>query len=134
MLTLWKSKYFMKSIMTSKVIQGHKQWPFYLKFTFSSVLLLIDWRNKCRWTLWKNKVWLIQRRHLPCKKTKFALYKDDIKMKYDLRSNRTTLMLGRVCVAFLLSDLITFLTYILMDNFCPCFVVNLYQKILYWWI
>ena len=29
-------------------------------------MLLIDWRKKCRWTLCKNKVWLIQRRHLPC--------------------------------------------------------------------
>ena len=29
-------------------------------------MLLIDWRNKCLWTLWKNKVRLIQRRHLPC--------------------------------------------------------------------
>jgi hypothetical protein len=33
---------------------------------FLLVMLLIDWRNKCCWTLWKNKVWLIQRWHLPC--------------------------------------------------------------------
>ena len=33
---------------------------------FLLFMLLINWRNKCRWTLWKNKVWLIQRRHLPC--------------------------------------------------------------------
>ena len=33
---------------------------------FQQIKLLIDWRNKCHWTLWKNKVWLIQRRHLPC--------------------------------------------------------------------
>ena len=32
-------------------------------------------------------------------------------------------MLWRVCVAFLLSELITTLTYVLMDNFCPCFLV-----------
>ena len=23
-------------------------------------------KNKCRWSLWNNKVWLIQRRHLSC--------------------------------------------------------------------
>ena len=70
----------------------------FIKITFCFVLfvLLIDWRTKCRWTLWKTK-------------TTFALYKDDIylmqtqhrlsvlqytlylkmqiflKMKYDLR-------------------------------------------------
>ena len=33
---------------------------------FLLFMLLIDRRNKCRWTLWKKKVWLIQRRHLPC--------------------------------------------------------------------
>ena len=33
---------------------------------FLLFMLLIDWRNKCRWKLGKNKVWLIQRRHLPC--------------------------------------------------------------------
>ena len=33
---------------------------------FLLFMLLIDWRNKCRWILWKNKVWFIQKRHLPC--------------------------------------------------------------------
>ena len=33
---------------------------------FLLFMWLIDWRNKCRWTLWKDKVWLIQRRHLHC--------------------------------------------------------------------
>ena len=36
----------------------NKNMPFLL------FMLLIDWRNKCRWSLWNNKVWLIQRRHL----------------------------------------------------------------------
>ena len=45
MLTLWRRKFFIKSSMTSKVIQGHKQWPFYLKITFSSVCV-IDWLKK----------------------------------------------------------------------------------------
>ena len=31
---------------------------------FLLFVLLIDWRNKCRWTLWKKKI--IQRQHLPC--------------------------------------------------------------------
>ena len=31
---------------------------------FLLFMLLIDWRNKCRWRLWKNKVWLIQRQHM----------------------------------------------------------------------
>ena len=53
--------------MAPKVNKGHKQWPYYLKKKlFLLFMLLIDWRNKCRWTLWKNKVWLIQRRHFPC--------------------------------------------------------------------
>ena len=33
---------------------------------FLLFMLLIDSKNKSRWTLWKNKVWLIQRRHLLC--------------------------------------------------------------------
>ena len=33
---------------------------------FLLFMLLINWGNQCRWTLWKNKVWLIQRQHLPC--------------------------------------------------------------------
>ena len=68
MLTLWRRKFFKKSSMTSKVNKGHKQWPFDLKIKklFLLFMLLIDWRNECRWTLWKNKVWLIQRRHFPC--------------------------------------------------------------------
>ena len=41
---------------------------------------------------------------------------------WDLRSYRTTLMLWRGCVAFLLTDLMTTLTYVLMDNFWPCFL------------
>ena len=60
-----------------------------------------------------------------CTKTKFALYKDDIKMNYDLRSNGTTFMLRRVCMAFLLSNLIATLTYILMDNFLSLFSLTL---------
>ena len=51
--------FFITSCMTLKVIQGHKLQPFYLKFTFLLFVLLINWRNKCCWTLWKNKVWLI---------------------------------------------------------------------------
>ena len=43
-----------------------------------------------------------------------------LKMKNDLRSWRTTLMLWKGCVAFLVSDLMTTLTNVLMDNFCPC--------------
>ena len=33
---------------------------------FLLFMLLMDWRNKCRWSLWNNKVWLIKRRHLSC--------------------------------------------------------------------
>ena len=49
-----------------------------------------------------------------------------LKSKYDLRSYRTPLMLWRGCMAFLLSlfDLMTTLTYVLKDNFCPCFQMN----------
>jgi hypothetical protein len=36
------------------------------KSPFLLFMLLIDWKNKCCWTLWKNKVWHIQIRHLPC--------------------------------------------------------------------
>ena len=36
-----------------------------INFCFVLFVLLIDWRTKCRWTLWKTK-------------TIFALYKDDI--------------------------------------------------------
>ena len=35
------------------------------KSPFLLFMLLLE-KNKCRWTLWKNKVWLLQRRHLPC--------------------------------------------------------------------
>ena len=69
MLTLWKHNFFVKSSMTSR----SQTITFLFKNSlFLLFMLLIDWRNKCRWTLWKNKVWLIQRWHLPCKKTKFA--------------------------------------------------------------
>ena len=32
------------------------------------------------------------------------------------------MILWRGCVAFLLSNLMATLTYVLMDNFCPCFL------------
>ena len=74
-----------KGSMTSKVIQGHIIQPFILKSTFCLIyfvlfVLLIDRKNKYCWTLWKSKdnIWLVQRQHLPCTKTTFALYKDDI--------------------------------------------------------
>ena len=41
-------------------------------------MLLIDWSNKCHWSLWKW-FWIVQRRHLTCTKTTIDfLYKDDI--------------------------------------------------------
>jgi hypothetical protein len=46
---------------------------------------------------------IMKEQSLTYKKTTFALYKD------------------KICLASLLSDLITTLTYVLMDNFCPCF-------------
>ena len=49
-------------------------------------------------------------------------------MKYDLRSHRATLMLWRGCMAVLLSDYLsdrmTTLTHVLMENFCPCFLLD----------
>ena len=101
MPTMWRRKYVIKSSMTSKVIQDHKQWPFNLKLTFSS-FYVIDWLKK------QMPLNIMKEQSLTYTKTTFALYKDKI-MFYidDLRSNRTTLMLWRVCVAFLLSDLIT---------------------------
>ena len=74
-------------------------------------MLLIDWRNKCCWTLWNHKVWLIQRRHLLCKKTNIALYKDNI------------------C----LSD-ITTLTYVLMDNFLSLFSIRINFILCIWFL
>ena len=66
--------------MTSKVIQGHKQWYFYLKLTFSSVYV-IDWLNKqmplnimkeqsltytkTTFALCDDKIYFVQRQHLP---------------------------------------------------------------------
>ena len=44
-------------------------------------------------------------------------------MKYNLRS-----LIWRGCVAFLLSDLMIALTYVLMDNFCPCFYSTVKEK------
>ena len=47
-----------------------------------------------------------------------------LKIKYDLGSYGTTLILWRGCVIFLFLDPITTLPYFLMDNFCPCFFFN----------
>ena len=57
--------------MISKVIQGHKQWPFYLKFTFSSVYV-IDWLKK------QMPLNIMKEQSLTYTKTTFALYKDKI--------------------------------------------------------
>ena len=86
MLTLWRCKFFLEWSMTSKVNQGHKRRPFYLKIHFYFniffvlFVLLIDWRNKCCWTLFKKKgnIRHEQRQHLFCTKNTFVLYKDDI--------------------------------------------------------
>ena len=68
------AKYFVLSISNPSALnwsrsKSAKFWLFYffklMNSTFLLFMLLIDWRNKYRWTLWKNKVWLIQRRHLP---------------------------------------------------------------------
>ena len=63
MLTLWRHNFFIKLSMTSKVIQGHKQWPFYLKIHFFFCL--------CYWLIGTNAAEHYER-------TKFDLYKDDI--------------------------------------------------------
>ena len=56
-----KIKYYLRGHSRSQIM------TFLIKnLHFLLFMLLIDWRKKCRWTLWKNKVWLIQRRHLPC--------------------------------------------------------------------
>ena len=67
MLTLWRCNFFYK---IKYDLKGHS-WSQIMTFLIKNspsllFMLLIDWKNKCRWTLWKNKVWLIQRRHLPC--------------------------------------------------------------------
>ena len=58
---------------------------------------------------------------MPCTKTTFALYKDNICILNVLRWTMTTLVLWRGCVVFLFLNLMITLTYVLMDNFCPCF-------------
>ena len=46
-------------------------------------------------------------------------------MKYDLRTQRTTCMKRlRGFLTFRIPDLITILTYVHMDNFCPFFKLN----------
>ena len=47
MLTLWRCNFFYN---IKYDFRGHSR---------SQIM-------KCHWTLWKNKVWPIQRRHLPC--------------------------------------------------------------------
>ena len=64
MLTFWRRKFFIKSIMTSKVIKIHKQWPFYLKIHFFFCL--------CYWLIEETNA----AEHY--ESTKFDLYKDDI--------------------------------------------------------
>ena len=60
-----------------------------------------------------------------------------LKIKFDFRSYRTTFMLWRVCVAFLILDFQIYLTYDLMNIFCACFIyisksgVHLFFLILY---
>ena len=61
MQIFYKIKYDLKGHSWSQIM------TFLIKNSPSLLfMLLIDWRNKCRWTLWKNKVWIIQRQHLPC--------------------------------------------------------------------
>jgi hypothetical protein len=61
MQIFYKIKYDLRGHSRSQIMTFlNKNSPFLL------FKLLIDWRNKCRWTLWKNKVWLIQRWYLPC--------------------------------------------------------------------
>ena len=61
MQIFYKIKYDLRGYSRSQIMTFLiKNLPFLL------FMLLIDWRNKCRWSLWNNKVWLIQRWHLPC--------------------------------------------------------------------
>ena len=78
----------MKSRMTSKVIQGHKQWHFYLDNTlfFCLCYWLIEDTNvaehyeKTKFDLYKDDICLVQRQ-------KFALCKDDICLAYSKTGN-----------------------------------------------
>ena len=81
---------------------------------FLLFMLLIDWRNKCRWTLWKNKVWLIQRRHLPC----FVV----LTLTYVLMDKFLSLFfffISRVCKIF---DKSLQSLYHWIADYCLCFV------------
>ena len=57
---------FIKSSMTSEVIQGHKSWTFWSKIRlfFSLCYWLIE--KQMPLNILKEKVWLVKRRHFPC--------------------------------------------------------------------
>ena len=143
MLTLWKRKFFIKWSMTSKVIQGQKRRHFYLKIHFFFCFVCaIDWlKKKMLLKIMKEQddICLVQRRHVSYTKTKSALriivYLKIwifLKMKYYLRSYRTTLMLSRGCVAsyfqILWQPWLTFLwtTFVLfLSIVCLCYQYKL---------
>ena len=96
MSTLWRRNFFIRWSMTSKVNQGHI-WPF----------------------LWQNHSSIFVYRPILMK---ICININIMKTKYMARN--VTFMLWRCFVIFLnliSSDLITTLTYVLMDNCCPCF-------------
>ena len=65
-LTLWRSKFFIKSSMTSKVNKGHKQWPFYLKIHFFFCL--------CYWLKKQMPLNVMKEQSLTYSKTTVALF------------------------------------------------------------
>ena len=92
MLTLWRRKFFIKQSVTSKVIEGQKRYFLYLKINFFVKCFFLTFDPNQIMYEWFSK-W-----------GHFYL----MERLHDLKKK---------CPIFYQ---ITTLTYVLMDNFCPC--------------